>query len=346
MTLRFLFHCRNTTGLGHLMRGRNIATALRQIDPSADIAFTGNPESFAPFLGEFPYLPDLSGEDVARLRPDVLIFDTLLPPWPVPADTALVYVMRKIRPQQRDRFLNDPLLEKTALILIPHTREDYPDDLPSHLQDKACWVGPIVRTPGVEAQGHLRAKYDIEEGEFVLTSTAGGGGRPESAFFFDTIAEVHRRLHASIPRFRHFAVAGPYCTRVLPALEGLTALRFEPAINDLFGLSNLVIAEGGYNTVHEVLMARVPAVFLPAARKLDDQEERVRALERDGLCAVFAGRSSDAVEGIVDMCLTRSRVDQMKANATRLSLQPANLTAAAKLLEVATRVRSARTRHD
>ena len=42
LCMRFLFHCRNSTGLGHLVRGNNIAVAIRQLAPSAEILFTGD----------------------------------------------------------------------------------------------------------------------------------------------------------------------------------------------------------------------------------------------------------------------------------------------------------------
>ena len=339
--MRFLFHCRNTTGLGHLMRGRNIAREIRKIAPSAEILFTGNDKSVVSLSGEFPYAPDLNFENLAFFRPDVVVFDTLFPEWTktqVPASNIrMVYVMRKIRPERRDDFFGHPLFARMDLILIPHTREDFSDGLPVCVQQRTFWVGPIVREINLQVQRSLCEKYKIGKEDFVVTSTVGGGGKKnQSRAFFEIVSTLHKRLYPVLPNLRHFAVLGPYSPICLDAQDGMTLLQFEPEMQNLFALSSLVIGEGGYNTVQEVRLAKTPAVFLPSLRLLDNQEERVRPLEKKGLCAVFTEGSPDYVAGkILEICLSKSRLDEMKTNYLQDHFETGNLAAAKKILELA-----------
>jgi UDP-N-acetylglucosamine:LPS N-acetylglucosamine transferase len=267
-----------------------------------------------------------------------LVFDTVVPKRDVPPDISLVYVMRKIRTEERGRFFGHPLVQRASAIVVPHTRDEEDDEWPRELVSRTHWVGPIVRIPSRGVQDVLRAKYHLVDGDFVVTSTAGGGGRQESGFAFDTIGRVHQRLRTEILGLRHFVVTGPYSRSPLPLLDGAVLLRFEPAINDLFAVSDVVIAEGGYNTVHEVRLARVPAIFLPTGRKLDNQEERVRALERRGLCVVYTEGSQDVVEGIVRTCTSRSALDAMRRNYLADTFETGNRAAAQLLIDVASRV--------
>ncbi len=102
------------------------------------------------------------------------------------------------------------------------------------------------------------------------------------------MSAVHRRIAGALPRLRHIVVKGPNYGKPLEALPGMSVVDTEPQLVDLLAASDLVIAEGGYNTVNEIRVTRTPAIFLPSSRGKDDQEERVRELERRGLGRVFA----------------------------------------------------------
>jgi predicted glycosyltransferase len=339
--MRFLFHCRNTTGLGHLIRGKNIANAIQQIDPDVEVIFTGNRESVAPRLIEFPYLPYLSSERMIALQPDVVIADTLFPNWNIPDGIRFVYVMRKIKADHLHKFLENPLAKRADFVLIPHPREECANEFPVWIKQKACWVGPIVREPDRQIQQFLREKYEIQENTTVITSTVGGGGRTdESSFFFGIVSALHKQLNKFFSHLRHFVVLGPYSQVSLLPRKAMTILRLEPELHNLIALSNLVIAEGGYNTVNEIRRAKVPAIFIPAVRKHDNQEERVRTLEAKGYCAVFMDRSIEAtVDGILKLIGSDGRLNAMQINLQQDDFQTGNRLAAAKILELA---RSAR----
>jgi predicted glycosyltransferase len=335
--MRCLFHCRNTTGLGHLMRGHNIARALHKLSPEVEIIFTGNRESVAPAFLEYPYVPYLGTKSVAALHPDVIVLDTLFPNWKIEDNVTVVYVMRQIRQAKLQTFLGDPLAARTDAVLIPHYQEEFSADLPDWFVKKAYWVGPIVREPNQKIQNLLRKKFEIEKTDFILTSNAGGGGKTEeSSFFFDIISAVHESLRSVFSNLRHFVVLGPYSHVTVSPQSRMTILPMEPHLNDLFALSNVVIAKGGYNTVHEVLAAKVPAIFIPSSRKYDNQEERVRNMEKKGLCAVFTGSSiNDIASQILEIFNRGTKFAEMKSHLEKEPLIIGNRTAAARILGIA-----------
>ncbi len=183
-----------------------------------------------------------------------------------------------------------------AAILVPHVQEQFGYALPDKIRDRTAYVGPIVRLPDAQTQAALRAKYGIRDGDFVLSSTVGGGGfEAQADVFFATVFEMHRRIAARLPHLRHLVIQGPNYAKTLVPLPGMTVIAFEPEMVNLLAASDLVVAEGGYNTVNEIRVTRTPAIFLPSVRGNDDQEERVRALAQRGLGFVFAPDAAGAI---------------------------------------------------
>lgn len=294
-----LFLAHNRRGLGHLMRGQNIARALRSLAPQVEIQFFARSDSAATLCGsEFACVVDASdtwrdgwADCVERLAPDVVVYDTLLPDQAPPPARASVYVMRRCKEDRQAAIFASPFLETVDRVIIPHTPEEFGYALPETLAGRSRFVGPIVRPLDARTQADLRARYALRDGETLVVSTPGGGGFTEDVTsFFGVVAEAHCHLLAAQPSARHIVVRGPNYVGPIPSLPGMTVVEHEPELGNLFALASLVVAEGGYNTVQELRLARVPAVFLPGDRSYDDQEERVRALESQGAAAVFTDR--------------------------------------------------------
>ena len=84
---RILFQCHNRRGLGHLMRGMNLAQAIRNQAPSTDFLFYTCSNSaavpadhgFAFFLETaergMPHWPEV----LRSYQPDIVVYDTMLP---------------------------------------------------------------------------------------------------------------------------------------------------------------------------------------------------------------------------------------------------------------------------
>jgi predicted glycosyltransferase len=349
--MRLLFQSHNRRGLGHLMRGLNLARAIRRQDPTTDIVFYARNRSAEALCGsEFRAIVetqlDGSGHwpDVVRsVAPDVVVYDTMLPTdaaelLAAPA-ARRVFVMRKVRDDKQAEVFSHPFLENIDLVLVPHTRAEFGHTLAPALDGRSAFVGPIVRLPEAANQERVRSAYGLAPGDFVLTSTVGGGGFADQAeAFFATVYAIHDAVAARIPRLRHIVVQGPNFGRGLSPLPGMTVVEYEPDLIDLLAISDLVVAEGGYNTVHELRVAKTPAVFLPSARNLDDQEERVRALERDGLAAVCVGEDRPAIaQRVAELCASPAWLASVRREYAIDRLETGNQAAALRILELAVR---------
>ena len=345
---RFLFNAHNRRGLGHLMRGLNIAREIRKISPDADILFYSRSESAAELCGD--QFGCFIEEDLERnqhwagvidsFNPDVIIYDTLLPKEAAdtpPSSGRIAYIMRKCKPDRQREIFNHPFLASVDLILIPHEPDEFGYSLPDAFNAKASFVGPIIRHAEIHLQKILRDKYRLKPGEFLLTSTVGGGGFEDKArVFFETILEVHQQIYSRIPNLRHLVIKGPNFTEFLPQLEGIEIIGSEAEMVNLLAISDLVIAEGGYNTVNEIRLAKTPAIFLPSDRNYDDQRERVLELEAKGLAFVYAQSDGFQIaEQIINLHSNKTLLVNLRQRYASDSIRTGNNVAAQKLVGLA-----------
>src|SRR3954447_9514762 len=107
---RILFRCPGKRGLGHLVRGLNIAREVRALDPTADVRFyTRGAAAPALVRGEFECVVERDADAlvawdrlVADHRPEVVVDDTLLRDegGALPDGVGRAYVMRKSRDER------------------------------------------------------------------------------------------------------------------------------------------------------------------------------------------------------------------------------------------------------
>lgn len=347
---RYLFQVRNRRGLGHLMRGLNIARELRALDAHAEIRFylrVPPPQGFWPQgIGQAIETDAQSMRDwpavLAAFSPDVVVYDTMLPrdaaAEPRAPSARLAYVMRKCREERQREIFAHPMLAQMDRVLVPHAPEEFGYALPAAIAPRTAFVGPIVRGPDAAVQRRLCARYGLQPHEFVLTSTTGGGGfEAQADAFFGTVTQAHRHLRAAIPALRHLVVRGPNYAKPLPAAPGMTVIDVEPDLIDLLAVSDAAIVEGGYNTVHELRMTATPAVFLPGARGNDDQLERARAMAAQGFGFVEEGEAAgERVAGRI-LALYRQPAARaaIRARHAAQPLRTGNRAAAQHLMELA-----------
>lgn len=348
---RFLFNAHNRRGLGHLMRGLNIARAIRRLSSNSDILFYTRSESAADLCGDrFGYFieEDLEHNShwagvIEQFQPHVVIYDTLLPKEAAdtpPCKGRMAYIMRKCKPDRQQEIFYHPFLRTVDLILIPHDREDFGYDLPAAFIDKAHFIGPIIRQADGQQQQLLRAKYHLQPDEKLLVSTVGGGGFEDKATaFFQTVFAIHKQIHDQTPKLRHLLIKGPNYTKPLTGVpQGIEIIDSEAEMVNLLAISTLVIAEGGYNTVNEIRLAKSPAIFLPSDRNYDDQFERVMELAAKGLGFAYPQPDRRSIaDQIVKLLTHPSLLDGIKQCYDNDVLVTGNATAGRKLVELAER---------
>ena len=326
------------------MRGLNLAREVSALAPGATVTMhtrNGSAPSLCPAgvtcVVEDPARPSTGWQEVlSALAPDVVVYDTMLPSAldPVPSSARVGYVMRRCRPQpQADVFANRFLMDRVDAVVVPHTAADFGYPVPDWLQERVRYAGVICRRPDPAVQARLRSSYGLAPGTFVLVSTGGAGGFADSAApFLEAVAAVQRRL-ADGDGVRHIVVLGPQRRGELPDLAGALVVESEPAMVDLFAVADLVLAEGGYNSVAELRLVKTPAVFLPGVRALDDQEQRVRALAGLGLAVVLAGATpADVADEVAALVRSPARLAQIRARYRDDTVELGNRSAAAHLL--------------
>jgi glycosyl transferase family 28 len=243
------------------------------------------------------------GDVVEDVAPDVVVYDTMLPADPeAEPDARRVYVMRKCKAERQEAILAHPFLATVDLGIIPHTRHEFGYELPADVARRSLFAGPIVRAGDPAAHAGLRERHGLDGARFVLVSSAGGGGFEATAGpFFAAVWAAHELLADRLPGLRHVVVLGPHRDAAPAALPGMSLVRAEPELASLFSLADLVVAEGGYNSVNEIRLAKAPAVFVPGDRRYDDQHERVQDLADRGLAVVATGGTEAVAAQIADV---------------------------------------------
>lgn len=164
---RFLFQTFNRRGLGHLMRGLNIAKEIIELSPDAKILFymrgqlskgwsTVDVEFFhEPNANEPQHWPDV----VQSFSPDVVVFDTMIPRRTddtLLAGRKIAYVMRKCHRERQKKIFESAITASVDKIIVPHSREEFGYPVPSVLRKRVDFVGSIVRLPNPDGISTLR----------------------------------------------------------------------------------------------------------------------------------------------------------------------------------------------
>ncbi len=345
--VRLLFRISNRRGLGHFMRGLNIAREIVSLSPRARVLFFVQGSS--PEAMREPWLQIVQApEDDSPLvwqrclvdySPQTVIYDTMLPK---PSETlpgrgvALAYIMRKCQKARQLQIFAEPLLRRMDCLLVPHTREEFAVDIPASLARKTSFVGPIVRLPDPQVRAVLRDKYQLRPDVPLLVSTPGGGGfAADATFFLQVVERAHELLLRSESSFRHLVILGPKHQGTLVGLPGMQVVDCEPELGSLLAEATLVFSAGGYNTVHEIRAAAVPAVFLPGPRTHDDQFERVQSLAEQGLAVVVDNQAVEpAAQRIANLLLNRDELESLHQRCTKKCLVPGNRQAAKLILQL------------
>lgn len=297
------FQPTNGVGLGHLSRLAAIALAVRSRERRVRLLFGIAGASHA--LVESWGLPHVSipvsleqGAEVwscwttaqrlqfgaaladSMLRvadPDLVVFDC--EPSRSFARAALsqarliAICIREVKNFNEYRKRTGRILEAARLIIVPHEPGDW--ELPAEYMPKARFVGTVTRP----IQAKASPGGDVEP---LIVITGGGGGHPGTAHFYNMALQAYSYCRRRIAGLQALLVAGPLFQdwRALEMVEGARVEPFDLHLMETISRSALVVAQGGYNTVGEIVALGVPAICVPAERFYDDQFRRSAATAR------------------------------------------------------------------
>jgi UDP-N-acetylglucosamine--N-acetylmuramyl-(pentapeptide) pyrophosphoryl-undecaprenol N-acetylglucosamine transferase len=312
----------NHVGLGHVSRLVAIALAIRSLEPRIKLPFIidGDPHGLVEAEG-FPCLrlPSLDAVENGRawdgweaserraiivktavamvhaLRPSLIVFDCF--PHSAVQEVVLrelvpaAIVIRKMKqPQMRQQFKAlQAYRSRIQAILVPHA--DGEIDIPNDLRSCTTFTGPIVRSVS-SSSGRLRPT----PGHRWVVICGGGGGYPGTVGFYNLALAAVACLRARGVSIEAVLVAGPLFKDWwdLDLVSPVRVLPFDPQLSATLSEADLVLCQGGYNTIAEIRALGVPAICVPADRASDDQFERAREAA-SGNMQVYCGTDAHAL---------------------------------------------------
>lgn len=162
------------------------------------------------------------------------------------------------------------LLNEMDLVLFPQDENDKPECDASKLVSRFEYVGTICRLSPIGCE------LDLGISNFIrVLVTAGGGGISSTESFFLDAATVLKELRD--PRIEVTFVPGPQFTGEL-LFSGLQTVRVLPFVEDMPSLvmqHDIIVCQGGYNTLIELSFTGRPIVCMPQYLQWDDQAERI-----------------------------------------------------------------------
>jgi hypothetical protein len=200
----------------------------------------------------------------------------------------LLLVMRRCRAAYLWSLLDRGLLDLFTRILVPHERANFVFGLPAAVVGSLeahrglVYTGPIVRSSNATATQAALERCGVAPHSRLIVITGGSGGYgPRSTQFLEASTHAALALRADDPELVVLAVQGPNGNDVrIPS--GCVFVRSESELPAVYPAAELVIAHGGYNTVHEILEAGARAVFIPVERRNESQAETIAPLVSEG----------------------------------------------------------------
>lgn len=224
-------------------------------------------------------------------------------------------------------------------VIVPQEAFDELNDALTH-GARVHAVGPIVRQddPTLPAPTEMRARlsrlFDHPVGELVVTMLGGGRAADRSAHVSALSALLERRVGCL-----HLVLVWPGAT-IHPSSTGWRNTRVVRSTNalPLARAADLVVTAAGYNTFHEVLYHRIPAIFVPqVGQMMDDQSRRAASACERGAARVIGPDDFLTLSRAVTDCLDGGTAELREALARLHLPEPGAQQAAALIEEVRTR---------
>lgn len=209
----------------------------------------------------------------------------------------------------KERWMADQALRFYDRILV-HADPDF-----IRLEDSfpfADDVAGLVRYTGYVGGG-ARAPSDSPDGEDEVILSCGGGAVAENLLSAAMDARPLSRRAEDTPwrvLIGHDISEDAFAIYRQSAPEGVIVERARRDFPELLKRARLSVSQAGYNTVLDILVAGVPAVFVPFAQANEtEQTQRAEALARHGRAVVTpeAGLTPERLAAAIDDALALPR---------------------------------------
>lgn len=200
------------------------------------------------------------------------------------------------------------------------------------------WVGPIVQdlpTPKASERTRRRRalakRFGINFDRLVVTMLGGGVAADRSVQMQALAAMLSSR-----PDCLHLIVLWPGAV-VPPGVQHWPNTRVVQtrAALALCQVADAVVSAAGYNSFHELIFHRIPAIFVPQmASFMDDQERRARAAADRGLADIVLAHELLLLERKMTEFLDRDRAATVGEALASVDLPERGNASAARLIEM------------
>jgi hypothetical protein len=296
-------------GLGHLIRGTIVSTALASVG-ERPVIFT-EAKYHPKGLAQFPVrlIPSLwvAPDDVRKrvaseLRsmaaislPAVVVEDTHPNPIQLPVEIRRVLLVRPTSFEYLIR-LNEHYGPTYSAYLLCDSPDSptWPYDQ-AQTRQLAGWkkwhvIGPIYRTPAEDEIRAVRARNHLSEDQEVCVFTMGGGGvnvhdpnGQDIVSFLRLALEVADVVQPAGSRVRLLFVKGPYFPPRIPIPSRFEVVRDEEHMPALLKIAKGAVIRAGFNTTWECMAAGTPFIPLIGTTYAEPVQERVSSLTTIGL---------------------------------------------------------------
>ena len=197
-------------------------------------------------------------------------------------------------------------------------------------------VGPVVQEVRLadDARAELRAqlaeRYERPL-ERLVVSLLGAGIAADRSMQILALCSMFERRSDTL----HIVLVWPSATleRSWFGWRNSQVVRTQHAAT-LAAAADLVVTASGYNSFHEALYNRVPAIFVPqVGPHTDDQAARARAACERGLAAMLEPRELMKLERLVVQHLDHGEAEAVRARLAVAELPPSGTRRAAELIE-------------
>lgn len=343
---RILFYAVNGLGLGHVTRLLAIARKVREIEPHAEIVFLTSSEAdnvifhegFAAFKIPSRNIRISSGirpvtytrmiqtvtiNLIASLHPHLMVVDTFPAGMIQELLPCLRWDLRKafVYREQRESAASDPVFQNTLklydICIVPHYESDAKILLPEGVD--ATWTGPIIIRDNTETipREEGRRVLGLSQETPLLFMTFGGGGDTEANEVREKAISVLAGMNTPQGRLHLAVTNGPLQRDDVPRGRFIIPV-FHYPIAQIYPAFDGAISAAGYNSVMELLHHKIPSIFIPFNRQVDDQKLRASWVEKHEAGYVVNMNDPDALIQATLRILDRNLAQTIRVNSGRL----------------------------